>query len=48
VPGDRVEGLLMGEYGLTEPEAFRWIRHGTIDHRPTMKGVRHDWDPDLF
>ena len=47
-PGDRVVGLLMGEYGLTEPEAFRWIRHRTIDHRTTMKGVRPDWDPDLF
>ncbi|MEJ7742301.1 MAG: ANTAR domain-containing protein [Nocardioidaceae bacterium] len=29
----------MSEYGLTEPEAFRWIRRGAMDRRTTMKVV---------
>jgi len=37
--GDRVEGLLMSEYRLTEPEALPWIRRGAIDHRATMNVI---------
>ena len=28
---DRAKGKLQAEYGLTEPEAFRWIQKTSMD-----------------
>jgi two-component system, response regulator PdtaR len=36
---DRAKGLLQAEYGLTEPEAFRWIQKTSMDRRMTMRKV---------
>jgi response regulator NasT len=36
---DRAKGLLQTKYGLTEPEAFRWIQKTSMDKRLTMKDV---------
>jgi two-component system, response regulator PdtaR len=36
---DRAKGLLQTKYGLTEPEAFRWIQKASMDRRMTMKEV---------
>ncbi|MFI7588953.1 ANTAR domain-containing response regulator [Spongisporangium articulatum] len=36
---DRAKGLLQAKYGLTEPEAFRWIQKTSMDKRLTMKDV---------
>jgi two-component system, response regulator PdtaR len=36
---DRAKGLLQTKYGLTEPEAFRWIQKTSMDKRLTMKEV---------
>jgi AmiR/NasT family two-component response regulator len=36
---DRAKGLLQTKYGLTEPEAFRWIQKTSMDKRLTMKQV---------
>jgi two-component system, response regulator PdtaR len=36
---DRAKGLLQAQYGLTEPEAFRWIQKTSMDRRMTMRRV---------
>ena len=36
---DRAKGMLMGRYGLSEPEAFQWIQRAAMDHRLPMKAV---------
>ena len=36
---DRAKGLLQSKYGLTEPEAFRWIQKTSMDKRLTMREV---------
>jgi two-component system, response regulator PdtaR len=36
---DRAKGLLQADYGLTEPEAFRWIQKTSMDRRQTMGKV---------
>jgi two-component system, response regulator PdtaR len=36
---DRAKGLLQTRYGLTEPEAFRWIQKTSMDRRMTMRKV---------
>lgn len=36
---DRAKGLLQTTYGLTEPEAFRWIQKTSMDKRLTMREV---------
>ena len=36
---DRAKGLLQAKYGLTEPEAFRWIQKTSMDKRLTMRDV---------
>jgi two-component system, response regulator PdtaR len=36
---DRAKGLLQTDYGLTEPEAFRWIQKTSMDRRLTMRKV---------
>lgn len=46
---DRAKGLLMAEYGMTEPEAFRWIQRTAMDRRATMRDVAQvviDSQPD--
>ncbi|KWW99870.1 hypothetical protein TH66_07430 [Carbonactinospora thermoautotrophica] len=36
---DRAKGILMTEYGMTEPQAFRWIQKTSMDRRLTMREV---------
>ena len=36
---DRAKGLLQTKFGLTEPEAFRWIQKTSMDKRLTMREV---------
>jgi AmiR/NasT family two-component response regulator len=36
---ERAKGLLQTKYGLSEPEAFRWIQKTSMDKRLTMKQV---------
>jgi len=36
---DRAKGLLQTAYGLSEPEAFRWIQKTSMDKRLTMREV---------
>lgn len=36
---DRAKGCLQTKYGLTEPEAFRWIQKASMDRRMTMREV---------
>ncbi|GLF98545.1 ANTAR domain-containing response regulator [Streptomyces yaizuensis] len=36
---DRAKGVLMSEYGLTEPAAFRWIQKTSMDRRLSMQQV---------
>lgn len=36
---DRAKGVLQTAYGLTEPEAFRWIQKTSMDKRLTMREV---------
>ena len=36
---DRAKGLLQASYGLSEPEAFRWIQKTSMDKRLTMREV---------
>ena len=36
---ERAKGILMTDYGLSEPEAFRWIQRNAMDHRMTMRAV---------
>jgi two-component system, response regulator PdtaR len=36
---DRAKGILQTTYGLSEPDAFRWIQKAAMDKRTTMKDV---------
>jgi two-component system, response regulator PdtaR len=36
---DRAKGLLQSQYGLTEPQSFRWIQKTSMDRRLTMRKV---------
>jgi AmiR/NasT family two-component response regulator len=36
---DRAKGVLQSKYGLTEPQAFRWIQKSSMDRRLTMREV---------
>jgi two-component system, response regulator PdtaR len=36
---DRAKGVLQTKYGLSEPEAFRWIQKASMDRRLTMREV---------
>ncbi|MGQ0624392.1 MAG: ANTAR domain-containing response regulator [Sporichthyaceae bacterium] len=36
---DRAKGLLQSSYGLSEPDAFRWIQKASMDRRMSMKAV---------
>lgn len=36
---DRAKGVLMTRYGMSEPDAFRWIQRAAMDHRLTMRQV---------
>jgi response regulator NasT len=36
---ERAKGTLMAAFGLTEPEAFKWIQRAAMDNRMTMKDV---------
>jgi response regulator NasT len=36
---DRAKGILQTKYGMSEPDAFRWIQKASMDRRMTMKQV---------
>jgi AmiR/NasT family two-component response regulator len=36
---ERAKGHLMTTYGMTEPQAFKWIQRTAMDHRMTMREV---------
>jgi two-component system, response regulator PdtaR len=36
---DRAKGVLQARFGMTEPEAFRWIQKTSMDRRLTMREV---------
>jgi two-component system, response regulator PdtaR len=36
---ERAKGLLMTTYGMSEPQAFKWIQRTAMDHRMTMREV---------
>lgn len=36
---DRAKGILQSTYGLSEPDAFRWIQKAAMDKRTSMKAV---------
>lgn len=36
---ERAKGMLMTTYGMTEPQAFKWIQRAAMDHRMTMRAV---------
>ena len=36
---DRAKGKLQTEYGMSEPEAFRWIQKTSMDRRTSMRSV---------
>ena len=36
---DRAKGLLQTRFGLTEPDAFRWIQKAAMDKRTSMRDV---------
>jgi len=36
---DRAKGLLMTRYGMSEPDAFRWIQRSAMDGRQSMREV---------
>jgi two-component system, response regulator PdtaR len=36
---ERAKGLLMTTYGMSEPQAFKWIQRTAMDHRMTMRDV---------
>jgi AmiR/NasT family two-component response regulator len=38
---ERAKGTLMAAFGMTEPEAFKWIQRAAMDNRMTMKDVAH-------
>jgi hypothetical protein len=36
---ERAKGILMTNYGMIEPQAFKWIQRMAMDHRITMREV---------
>src|SRR3954470_9429704 len=36
---DRAKGVLQGEHGMSEPDAFRWIQRTSMDSRQSMRAV---------
>jgi two-component system, response regulator PdtaR len=36
---ERAKGTLMAAFGMTEPDAFKWIQRAAMDNRMTMKQV---------
>ncbi len=36
---ERAKGTLMSAFGMTEPEAFKWIQRAAMDNRKTMKQI---------
>jgi response regulator NasT len=36
---DRAKGVLQTRFGLTEPDAFRWIQKAAMDKRTSMREV---------
>lgn len=36
---ERAKGYLMTRYGMTEPQAFKWIQRTAMDHRMAMREV---------
>ena len=36
---ERAKSALMTQYGMTEPQAFKWIQRTAMDHRMTMRDV---------
>lgn len=36
---ERAKGRLMTAYGMSEPQAFKWIQRTAMDHRMTMRDV---------
>ena len=36
---ERAKGALMTAYGMSEPQAFKWIQRTAMDHRMTMREV---------
>lgn len=36
---ERAKGVLMSDYAMSEPDAFRWIQRNAMDHRMTMRDV---------
>jgi AmiR/NasT family two-component response regulator len=36
---ERAKGTLMGAFGMSEPDAFKWIQRAAMDNRMTMKDV---------
>jgi response regulator NasT len=36
---ERAKGELMSAYGMSEPQAFKWIQRTAMDHRMTMREV---------
>jgi response regulator NasT len=36
---ERAKGALMTTYGMTEPQAFKWIQRTAMDHRMGMREV---------
>ncbi|WP_239001035.1 ANTAR domain-containing response regulator [Jiangella asiatica] len=36
---DRAKGILQTKYGLSEPDAFRWIQKAAMDKRTSMRDV---------
>jgi two-component system, response regulator PdtaR len=36
---ERAKGTLMTAFGMSEPDAFRWIQRAAMDNRMTMKAV---------
>ncbi|MQA25202.1 MAG: response regulator [Micromonosporaceae bacterium] len=36
---ERAKGVLMTDYGMSEPDAFQWIQRNAMDHRMTMRDV---------
>jgi response regulator NasT len=36
---DRAKGILQTRFGLTEPDAFRWIQKAAMDKRTSMREV---------
>ena len=39
---ERAKGVLQAEYGMSEPEAFRWIQRASMDGRRSMRSVAQD------